>query len=398
MVLAASHDHFDRELATWFAQHGGPWSGTASELLAALKAAASSENNLPPASWPESSRALYTRIESQRQRLRSLGVDVLLHEGHPRMISVRSCPKGKPGRSHTPTKECATGAEVGSARAESLDRDIAAAKADAKPDLPANGFDVHEGSVNENIANGTSFEGGIFNSTREARFALVEMRVQIREQALPLESAIDLVVRRTQEITRCCGMAVALLREETVTYPARTGAATSMGALQFEANLFQSCFKSGRILQLCDAQNHLLVGALCQQEGIGSLILVPLFHQREVAGAVEFLFGEKRSFSISDVMDMELIAGIVSESLSNARQTESKPLEALELLPKPETITDIDSTAADSLIGKDSLEDGTREIPFPLGAFQSAILRQLALKRTWMKWVRAVRLRSSELS
>jgi signal transduction protein with GAF and PtsI domain len=208
--------------------------------------------------------------------------------------------------------------------------------------------------VNGVHAAGPNLEGGIFKSTPEARFALVEMRVQIKEQGLELQPAIDLVVRRTQEITRSCGVAVGLLQKDEVVYPARAGVATTRETVDFQGNLFQSCLKTGRALQLRDAQNHPLVGAICRQEGIGSLIIMPLFYKREVAGAIEFLFGERRSFSIGDVMDLELIAGIISESLGGRAPMESKAAEEGELQLPTEPVENIESRAGASQAG-DSL-------------------------------------------
>ena len=48
LVLPASDHRFDQELMEWFALRGGPWSGTASELLAAIKSRAGVGND----SWP----------------------------------------------------------------------------------------------------------------------------------------------------------------------------------------------------------------------------------------------------------------------------------------------------------------------------------------------------------
>jgi len=87
-------DRFDQELVGWFVLHGGVWCGTAAELLAALNTRVDVGNNL----WPQSRRALYAHIESHRLMLRSLGVDVSLQHGYPRMISVRSCQDEKPAR------------------------------------------------------------------------------------------------------------------------------------------------------------------------------------------------------------------------------------------------------------------------------------------------------------
>ena len=80
---------------------------------------------------------------------------------------------------------------------------------------------------------------------------------------------------------------------------------------------------AGDTVQVTDAQQHPLLGAECEREGIGSLIIVPIFHRhQEVVGAMEFLFHEKRSFSSGDVMDLGLIAGVISESLGGPRKSE----------------------------------------------------------------------------
>ncbi len=93
-VLPESDNRFDHELVGWFARHGGVWSGTAAELRAAVKTRVDVSNDW----WPQSPRALYAHIESHRQILWSLGVDVSLHHGCPRMVSLRSCQDEKPAR------------------------------------------------------------------------------------------------------------------------------------------------------------------------------------------------------------------------------------------------------------------------------------------------------------
>jgi general secretion pathway protein A len=89
-----SGDRFDQELVAWFALCGGAWSGTAAEMLAAVKTRVGVGNDL----WAQSPSALYAHIESHRQILRSLGVDVSLRHGYPRMVSLRSCQDEKPAR------------------------------------------------------------------------------------------------------------------------------------------------------------------------------------------------------------------------------------------------------------------------------------------------------------
>jgi type II secretory pathway predicted ATPase ExeA len=93
-------NRFDYELVGWFARHGGVWSGTAAELRAAVKTRVDVSNDW----WPLSPRALYAHMESHRQILWSLGVDVSLHHGYPRMVSLRSCQDEKPARNSVGTR------------------------------------------------------------------------------------------------------------------------------------------------------------------------------------------------------------------------------------------------------------------------------------------------------
>lgn len=73
---------------------------------------------------------------------------------------------------------------------------------------------------------------------------------------------------------------------------------------------------------------------MCQREGVGSLIIVPIFHHRKAVGAMEFFFREMRFFSTGQVMDLELIAGVVSERLSAAVEADLKTEEARDRLAR----------------------------------------------------------------
>lgn len=86
-TVSDSSDRLDQELAKWFVLHGGLWSGTASELIATFKAGSDASNSL----GPQSSRELYSHIESHKDKLRSLGIAVSLPFGYPRMISLSAC-------------------------------------------------------------------------------------------------------------------------------------------------------------------------------------------------------------------------------------------------------------------------------------------------------------------
>ena len=86
-MLPKSDDRFDQKLAGWFSLRRGAWYGTAAQLLASVGKRSDSDDAL----WPQSPRALYAHLESHKRMLQSLGVDVSVLHGVPRMVSLRSC-------------------------------------------------------------------------------------------------------------------------------------------------------------------------------------------------------------------------------------------------------------------------------------------------------------------
>ena len=380
--LPEPDDRFDQELVEWFALHRGVWSGTAAELLAAVKTRVDVDNDL----WPQSPRALYAHMESHGQILRSLGVDVLLRNGYPRMLSLRLCQDEKPApkppsgtsridRTSDPPTSLPPLADHQKTNPVDSGEMSSAASQRFSQDIPISKSDLADHFVSGKFADGDNFEGRLFYNTEEALFAIVEMRGQIREQSLDFKSAIHLVVGRTQEITRSIGVAVGLLQQDSVVYPARAGIAATIAGLHFQSNFFQSCLQTGEVVQLQDAQRHPRVGATCRREGIGSLIIVPIFHNQRVAGAMGILFKERRSFSTGDVMDAELIAGVLSEALSGAAQIELKPAEGRECAANRKASENIELLQR-SLNEKLGLID---RLPSP---FQDAVNPETSLKKS----------------
>jgi hypothetical protein len=301
-LLLESDDRVDRAIAEWFTLHRGTWRGTATELIAALKTGADGACD----SYSQPAGALYAHLQSHQQTLRSLGVDVLLLAGFPRMVSLRPCQKDE--------------------RAKSSPSDASASKdfSDQPKPSPPDAGEAAGHMVNDKHADGDGSEDHVFENSADVLFGIVQMQNGIREQGLDLKSAMDWVAVRAQELTGSSGVAVGLLQQDTVVFPARVGIAVTMAGLPSLANLFQSCIQNGGVLPVPDAQNDTVVGSSCRREGVKSLIVVPIFRNREIAGAIEIFFKETRSFSNSDVMTLELIADVVSEGLASAAQIEAK--------------------------------------------------------------------------
>jgi len=327
-VLPESADRFEQALVKWFSLHRGVWSGTATELIAAVGAHL----------WPQSPHALYAHLESQREILRSLGVDVLPHHGYPRLVSLRWFREEKPPRkislerteiertSDPPRNPCPIPAAQKPKPADSGKVSPAASEF-VDPATPAAESDMAVRFVNVQHRDGDNPERHVFENTAEALFDIVELQSRIRQQNRDLTSTLELVASRTQEIARCNGVTVGLLRQNRLVYFARTGIAVSMAGLQSETKLLGACLATGRVLPFPEVQNNVLVGAECRLAAIRSLVAIPIVHDGKAAGAMELLFKDMRSFSSSDVMTLELIADLVIESLEGAAEAESKQTE-----------------------------------------------------------------------
>ena len=323
-MIPKSNDRLDQELAAWFVQRGRAWSGTAAELLNSVRTGSDLSLNC----WPESSRGLYDHLKNHEKMLQQLGVDVTLRDGFPRIVSLRPRPaesslasplvqvspvdtrSDPPPNLSLPVADQAVAPVAQSASPDQAAHAVAQNEPlTAKSDLPgryANARYVVENTSKERV----------FEDTAEALVAIGEIRQQIRALHLDLESAVNLVNNAALEMTRCYRIAVGFF-PETKGRTHRTGWRSSIKGQSFDANIFRSSLVAGEAVQLEDAQSHQILGSKFRREGVGSMIIVPIFRGREVAGAMEFLFLEKRKFSPGDVMDLGLIAGVISEGFDN---------------------------------------------------------------------------------
>ena len=391
-VLPQSEHQFNQELVAWVSRRRGAWTGTASELLASVGKNRCEANN---ASWPQSSRELYDHLGAHRQMLESLGVCVLLLPGIPRMVSLRSRLNEEPlskissdasDIASLPDPPSNLSSPAGNQKESAAipgDNGHAVLKAfDDK--LSTDDSDPARRNVNRQPAAKREFGGCVFENTGEALVAIGEMRQRIREENLGVESAVDVVINRAKEITRSCGIAVGLLPQQKSD---QTVGSSSFEGLRFDMSSFQSNLRAGEVVALRDAQAHPLLGTECQRAGIASLIILPIIRDRQVAGAMQFLFREKLDFSPGDVMDLGLVAGVISESFGGSPQigvTHSErrgslsDKESVDGIRRPLGVSPKKQSAPDknlTRLGRDA------NYPKPASTPESAVLDSLASSR-----------------
>jgi len=187
---------------------------------------------------------------------------------------------------------------------------------------------------------------------------IVETQQQILTRRLELENAMALVAQRAAEMTKAAGSAIAIVEAQTdvkktdakkidgkkLRYRAASGLLTlARGSeVAMETALCFNCLRSGEVIRGADVNSDFLIdGEQCRRRGIGSLIVVPIYRDSGIAGALELYFASANAFTEQDVHSCQLMAGLVTEALARDAGASSRKslaaeratmLEALEKL------------------------------------------------------------------
>ena len=144
-----------------------------------------------------------------------------------------------------------------------------------------------------------------------------QQKVQVRK--LDLDAAMSLVAEEVLEICGAAGAAIGIVNRRTVCYRAVAGIRTlpAGSEVSVEEALCAPCLQSGEVWRCANTNSdNVRQREECRRRGIGSLIAAPLFHEGRSVGALELLFSDPRAFTEQDVQTCQLMAGIITESLS----------------------------------------------------------------------------------
>jgi GAF domain len=147
---------------------------------------------------------------------------------------------------------------------------------------------------------------------------IVETQRQIQVRHLDAEQAMALVCESAVRFAAGSGAAIGTLDGKTVRYRACAGAAApTLGTdVLLETALCASCVRTGEVLRLPNVDGASAVDSeLCRKRGIQSLIVVPIYHDGNTAGALELYFDRFNGFAEQDIHTCQLMAGLVTEAL-----------------------------------------------------------------------------------
>jgi GAF domain-containing protein len=166
--------------------------------------------------------------------------------------------------------------------------------------------------------------------------AIVELQSIVTDEC-DVDRAVHLIAERARNVANASGIRIGLLMGDQLVYRAGSGSAAAYVGRHLMATLSVSAHNeaSGEILRVENTQTDARIeAAICRQFGAKALLILPIYHDRAVAGVLEVLCNEAHAFQDREVRTYRLMAGLVGEAMSRATQLEQKKA----LAAKPSTM------------------------------------------------------------
>jgi GAF domain-containing protein len=176
--------------------------------------------------------------------------------------------------------------------------------------------------------------------------AILELQRSIRMGHLDVDGATHLIAEWARSVANASGVAAGRLKGDQLIYTAGSGSAASYIGRRVMATFSTSAPNeaNSEILRVEDTTTDARIeAAVCRQFGVKSLLILPIYCQRFVAGVLQVLFNEPHSFQDQEVRTYWILAGLVGEAMSQTpvKQKASEVVapavgeEVIEHLPAP---------------------------------------------------------------
>lgn len=183
----------------------------------------------------------------------------------------------------------------------------------------------HHDQTKPATAVGTKSESPDTDSDTSILAQIVETQHEIQANHLDLDGTTSLVMERIVKITGAQGAAIGILEDGMLHYRAARG--TLIGqvgkSVRPEAALSSSTLLHDMILRCSEAGTDFRVNPeIAKRLGIASFISVPVLHHGKTGGALELAFAKPDAFHDQDVRTCQLMAGLVTETLTHTAEEE----------------------------------------------------------------------------
>ena len=158
--------------------------------------------------------------------------------------------------------------------------------------------------------------------------AIIETQYEIASADLDVSRIMELIVQRTQTLTRADGAAILLIDGgQEMVYRAVSGVTEPLLAIRMPmaGSVSGECARTGEIVRCDDAETDALVNrTLARKTGVRSVLAVPLLYDRQVIGVLQQASRTANFFDERDVDTLRLMAGVLAAALGHAKEFEEK--------------------------------------------------------------------------
>jgi hypothetical protein len=164
--------------------------------------------------------------------------------------------------------------------------------------------------------------------------AIVELQRSIRTGDLDTEGTMRLVAEWARGVDNASGVAMGRLKGDELIYTAGSGSAASYVGRRVMATFSRSARSETKaeILRVENTEaDNSIESAICRQFGVKSLLILPIFFGRSVAGVMQVHFNEAHWFDEQEVRIYGVLAGLVGEAMSQKTFDQRAALEAAAL-------------------------------------------------------------------
>ncbi len=156
---------------------------------------------------------------------------------------------------------------------------------------------------------------------------VLETERLLHSRDLTVDAALQLIANRLCECSSASGVAIGRIQDHQLGYVAASGHAARLAGAVISADASSSwrCLSKGECVQsYCTQAETRIDLQLCKKLGAESYLAVPVFHDSAVAGVIEVFFSRAGAFDDTAVRTAELMAGLVTEVLTQNAERELK--------------------------------------------------------------------------
>jgi hypothetical protein len=164
---------------------------------------------------------------------------------------------------------------------------------------------------------------------RRSLASIVELQKSIQEGHLEEQGSMQLIAERARAVSHASGVAIGLLTRDHLFYAAGTGTAMSYVGMRVKATLTVSRNSDSKaeILRVENAEvDQRIEAAVCRQFRAKSLLILPFYRGRALAGVLHVLFDEPHTFEDQELRTYRILAALLSEALFRSVSPEQQKI------------------------------------------------------------------------